>query len=143
MPVTAYIHDPLFLTHNTGSRHPERSERLVAAQALLETRDWYGQLRQLETAQASLEDVARVHDPAYIERVAESAPDWPSIQWELGCDFASLGEVERGLEHLRNYVRRGGATYQFRHCRLPEGRGDVQTFEREYEAAKERLRRMY
>lgn len=66
---TAYIYDPLFLRHDTGSRHPEHSARLTAAQSLLEQQPWYGDLHQLSASPASLESIGRVHTSEYVERV--------------------------------------------------------------------------
>jgi acetoin utilization deacetylase AcuC-like enzyme len=66
---TAYIYDPLFLNHDTGSRHPERSQRVSAAHALLSSQDWFSTLHQMETRPAEEQWVSTVHDAGYIERV--------------------------------------------------------------------------
>jgi len=66
---TAYIYDPLFLNHDTGSRHPERSQRVSAAHALLSSQDWFSTLHQLETRPAEEQWISTIHDTGYIERV--------------------------------------------------------------------------
>ena len=66
---TAYIYDPLFLNHDTGSRHPERSERLVSAHGHLSQQEWFNDLYQLKPAPADLQWVRTVHDPGYVERI--------------------------------------------------------------------------
>jgi acetoin utilization deacetylase AcuC-like enzyme len=67
--IDVYYH-PLFLEHETGD-HPENKERLVAAtHALL---DSGLELEWVTPVPASVEAIARVHDPAYIESVREMA----------------------------------------------------------------------
>ena len=69
---TAYIYDPLFLSHNTGSRHPECSNRLVSAHGLLSDQDWYDCLHQYQSKVADLDAVGLVHDADYIARVEQA-----------------------------------------------------------------------
>ena len=66
---TAYIYDPLFLNHDTGSRHPERSQRVSAAHDLLSGQNWFSTLIQMETRSAEHQWISAVHDADYIERV--------------------------------------------------------------------------
>ena len=67
---TAYVHDPVFETHDTGRGHPERSQRLVAAQELISRQDWYGDLQQVAAAPVAKQWIEAVHRPGYAERIA-------------------------------------------------------------------------
>ena len=70
---TAYIYDPLYLTHDTGSHHVERPERLLAIKAAFAR---YGLVQEdgyLAPPAATLEQLARVQDRAYIRRVEQIA----------------------------------------------------------------------
>jgi acetoin utilization deacetylase AcuC-like enzyme len=69
---TAFVYDPLFLNHDTGRSHPERSQRLVAAHDLIQSRPWYSDLIQLKPAPADLKWVETIHDKRYIERVHQA-----------------------------------------------------------------------
>lgn len=69
---TAYIYDPLFLNHNTGSRHPEKSERVSAAHDMLSNQEWYSSLRTLDTRAAEHQWLSTVHDLEYIDRVRKA-----------------------------------------------------------------------
>ena len=72
MSRTAFIYDPLFLNHNTGSRHPERSERLVSAHDLISAQSWFDALTHLKPKPADLSALKMIHDPGYIARVEQA-----------------------------------------------------------------------
>ena len=72
MTNTAFIYDPLFLNHDTGPHHPERSERLVSAYDHLSSLHWFNGLIQLKPRSAQLQWIATVHDSEYIERVKQA-----------------------------------------------------------------------
>ena len=86
---TAYIYDPLFLSHYTGSRHPECSERLTSAHAMLSRQEWFDSLHQYPTRKASPDTVQLIHDPGYIDRVQRACEsgvrhiDTPMFQFQL------------------------------------------------------------
>ncbi len=69
---TALLYDPVFLHHHTGVHHPERSERLSAAYHLLGAQTWFKNLHHLNSEKAQLGRVKEVHNPAYINRVAQA-----------------------------------------------------------------------
>lgn len=70
-PRTAFLYDPLFLRHRTGWKHPEQSLRLRAIIARLhETRQW-DELLHLAPRDATRDELAAIHDPAYIAALAE------------------------------------------------------------------------
>lgn len=66
---TAFIYDPIFLNHDTGAGHPERSQRLSSAYNVLSTQAWFGKLQHLKTAKADLQWLSAIHDDRYIDRV--------------------------------------------------------------------------
>jgi acetoin utilization deacetylase AcuC-like enzyme len=69
---TAYIHDSLFLDHDTGTGHPERSARLVAIQEMISGQDWYHDLHQLSPVSVDQKWIELVHGAGYAERIREA-----------------------------------------------------------------------
>ena len=79
MMKTAYVYDPVFSNHDTGSRHPERSARVVAAHGLLSSQEWFDSLMPLPTRAAEQQWISTIHDDNYIRRVqaaCESGERW-------------------------------------------------------------------
>jgi acetoin utilization deacetylase AcuC-like enzyme len=71
----AYITHPACSLHDMGEAHPESPARLsVIEDRLLETGFEFA-LRRFESPAATREQLARVHDPAYVERIFTLAPD--------------------------------------------------------------------
>ena len=68
---TAYCFDPLFLEHQTEWGHPERAERLIAIDTLLQTRPYYEDLVRVAPRRAESKHIELVHDPAYIKRARQ------------------------------------------------------------------------
>lgn len=71
---TAYITHPDCLRHDMGAYHPECPERLQAIHDSLVGGGLYARLQHHQAPPATREQLARVHSPAYIERVERSAP---------------------------------------------------------------------
>jgi acetoin utilization deacetylase AcuC-like enzyme len=74
----AIIYSPAFLTHDTGSFHPENAGRLTAIVAALEKAPWTTHLDWREpTSVAQREDVdnliAQIHNPRYVTALREIA----------------------------------------------------------------------
>ncbi|MHB1296091.1 MAG: histone deacetylase family protein [Anaerolineae bacterium] len=67
-----YVYDPIFLQHHTG-QHPERPARLAAIIDLLHHQGLLDALTLLTAAEASPEELARVHQPELIQRVQQFA----------------------------------------------------------------------
>ncbi|MBK8010376.1 MAG: histone deacetylase [Deltaproteobacteria bacterium] len=72
MPVSvSIVRDPRFRAHRPGPHHPETPLRLASVdQAIdraLEEQEFV--CEEIEPASASLDDLERVHDPAYVRRV--------------------------------------------------------------------------
>src|SRR6266581_9501060 len=68
---TALIYDPIFLEHITPRNHPERPQRLEMAMKVLEALNWLERdgLVQMAPRAASEDELAAVHDRAYIHEV--------------------------------------------------------------------------
>jgi len=69
---TGIVTDDSYLEHDTGAGHPERPDRLRAIRRLIESEpspDWL----PIAARDASLEELARVHVPEHVERVAATA----------------------------------------------------------------------
>src|SRR5258708_16957000 len=73
MMTTALIYDPIFLEHLTPSGHPERPQRVELAFKYLEGLRWLERdgLVQLLPRAATIDEMAAVHERAYIEEVEE------------------------------------------------------------------------
>jgi acetoin utilization deacetylase AcuC-like enzyme len=69
----AIVDDPLFAAHRAGESHPERPERLMAARDALATTSLSLERRTLTARDATDEELARVHDAAYVEQLGQSA----------------------------------------------------------------------
>src|SRR6266704_2393831 len=72
---TALIYDPIFLEHITPRNHPERPQRLEMAMKVLEALNWLERdgLVQMAPRAASEDELAAVHDRAYIHEVEAAA----------------------------------------------------------------------
>jgi acetoin utilization deacetylase AcuC-like enzyme len=69
---TGIVTDETFLEHDTGAGHPERADRLRAIHRWLEQQkpdDWI----RVAARDASAEELARVHIPEHVQRVAATA----------------------------------------------------------------------
>lgn len=72
MPAIGLVYDPLYLEHDTG-RHLENAERLVAVVRHLEQSGLSARLRSLPARDATVDELAFVHDGAYVELVRQAA----------------------------------------------------------------------
>lgn len=71
---TWLISHPACLLHDPGPGHPERSERLEAILRALAAPE-FAHLVRREAPRATLEQLSRVHDRAYVERVLAAMPE--------------------------------------------------------------------
>ena len=72
---TAYISHPDCFKHDMGMYHPESPQRLVAIENQLKAIGLLSQLQRYDAPLASIEQLARVHTPNYIESIRRAAPD--------------------------------------------------------------------
>ncbi len=71
---TAYITHPDCLLHDTGEGHPESAARLRAIDDRLMAAQLYDFLHHYEAPEATREQLARCHDPVYLEQVERLMP---------------------------------------------------------------------
>ena len=67
MSAAVYLSHPSSLLHDTGA-HPERAARIVAIEAQLAGRDWFGYERR-ESAPAAREALAAVHSAEHVDAI--------------------------------------------------------------------------
>jgi acetoin utilization deacetylase AcuC-like enzyme len=73
MPQTGIIHDPRYLLHETGSFHPERSDRLRAIEKRLKEDHWLEKFQEIVPRKATSDEILLVHDRGHLEEVARTA----------------------------------------------------------------------
>lgn len=64
-----WLYDPLFCVHDTGRSHVESPQRLTVILAELQRRNLLAELNLVSFRRAAPEQIALVHDPAYVELV--------------------------------------------------------------------------
>jgi acetoin utilization deacetylase AcuC-like enzyme len=69
---TGIVIDSRYQDHYTGKNHPERPARISALLSLIETYQRPG-LKRFEPRLATPEEVALIHDPSHVDRVAATA----------------------------------------------------------------------
>jgi len=65
---TGLLYDPVYLAHDTGFGHPERSERLSSAIDYIRRQPFFPELVSVLPHSAGSEWVQQIHTPRYIER---------------------------------------------------------------------------
>ena len=65
---TGFVYDPVFLGHDPGRGHPERSARLVATMERLGREPWFEELVRTEADPCPSEWLESVHAPEYVAR---------------------------------------------------------------------------
>jgi acetoin utilization deacetylase AcuC-like enzyme len=70
---TAIVRDDLCLQHRNGGAHPERPERLATLHALIDSPAFAGRLAALPPRDATDEEILRVHTPAHLAAIADTA----------------------------------------------------------------------
>jgi acetoin utilization deacetylase AcuC-like enzyme len=68
MARTGVVIDPRYMDHETGAGHPERPERIAVLLPLVDAAP--GDITRVPARPASGDELALVHDPAYVEEVA-------------------------------------------------------------------------
>jgi acetoin utilization deacetylase AcuC-like enzyme len=96
--------------HDGGARHPERPSRLVAVMEGVDALGPELEVVSPAVAEASVEELARVHDPGYLTRLAAfcaegggdidadtyARPDsWTAARRAAGAGLAALAELEQ------------------------------------------------
>jgi len=73
MSKVGHVFHPQYLLHDTGPGHPERADRLRAIESMLEQSQLIEKLERISIRPATFEEIALVHDPKHINRVARTA----------------------------------------------------------------------
>ncbi|MCP3911299.1 MAG: histone deacetylase [Actinomycetia bacterium] len=104
--------------HDTASWHPERAARLPAVDRAIAESGLADVLLPLAPRQATLDELARAHDIAYLEALerfvqaggGELDPDthastgsWNTARWAAGCGLAAVEAINQG-EATRGFV---------------------------------------
>src|SRR5882724_10992099 len=88
MMTTALIYDPIFLEHIPPARHPDRPGRLAEAVNVLEALDWLDGKRdglvQLAPREATIDELATVHERDYIQAVENASQEAARLESEGG-----------------------------------------------------------
>ena len=71
MKRTGYLHDNRYILHDTGPRHPETADRLLAVYEGIKADGLLEQLTMIPASRADLKWIEAIHDPAYIRRFEE------------------------------------------------------------------------
>ena len=95
MTTVLYTH-PACLDHDPGSGHPECPARLSSVLAALDG-EAFSALERREAPLASQEQIARVHDPRYVEAVLAAIPE----QGRRGLDADTVASPGSGEAALR------------------------------------------
>ena len=95
MTTLLYTH-PACLEHDPGNFHPESPARLRAVLAALETQD-FARLERREAPEAAIDDIARVHPRALIERLLAAVPQTGHV----GIDADTVLSPASGRAALR------------------------------------------
>ncbi len=90
------VDDPLFDQHRSRGYHPERPERLEAARHALARGVAAGvATAPLEARDATDEEIARAHDPAYLEALASLAGKHAALDADTFVSPASVAAARR------------------------------------------------
>ena len=119
---TAYISHPLCLKHDMGSDHPECPARIHAIEDQLIASGLFGYLQHHDAPEVTREQLLRVHDAAYIDSIAATAPKQGRVMLDgdtemnpftypaalraagavvMGVDLVMAGKVENAFCNIR------------------------------------------
>src|SRR5881394_1039461 len=91
----AVAFDPIFLEHRTPPGHPERPERLSAARKGLDTATLTARKVPLAARDASDDELARVHAPAYLEALRRADGQQGYLDSDTYCSQSSVRAARR------------------------------------------------
>ncbi len=99
MHALGIVRDPLFKRHENGPHHPERPSRLEAIDEMLAAFEHRDRLHTLTPRDATHEEIARVHSPEHISRIAETRrrevtyldPDTTAGPWSYAAALRAAG----------------------------------------------------
>lgn len=99
--------DPRFLEHKTGHFHPEHPKRLNAIYRMID-QHFKGRLIEIPPQPATLEQIERIHSPAYVKRILKTAeqritslaPDTPISAESYFAAWLAAGACIQGVDSL-------------------------------------------
>jgi len=119
---TAYVYDPLYLKHDEPT-HPENSRRLEQTLHHLQEGGLLERLQSITARDASIEEVAAVHRPSYIEEIraaSEGSQGWLDPDTYVGPhSYAAALRAAGGLLQAVQAVQQGQANNAFALVRPP------------------------
>jgi len=92
----AYIFDPLYLEHKTGSYHPEKPERLQAIQDHLQKKGFFNKVGITKPLPANREQLRLIHSKEYVDSII-SFSGQDNIVLDGGDTVLSAGSVEAAI----------------------------------------------
>lgn len=106
MKRVGFIYDDIFLRHEPPDGHPERTRRLTQILAVLQASELWDKLIHIKPRKADFEDIALVHDRAYIERIKNFTtgyldPDTYMSEHTLEAALHAAGAVIEAVERCR------------------------------------------
>ncbi len=103
--------DERFLEHKTGHFHPEHPKRLDAVYRMID-RHFNDRLISIPPEPATLEQIERIHSPAYVKRILRTseqritslAPDTPISADSYRAAWLAAGACIKGVDSLMNGI---------------------------------------
>lgn len=90
MKKTGLIYHPDYLKHKTGLSHPESPERLKACLKALKKSQYSEKLHEVNPTSATVDQVAYVHDPDYIQFVKSTSENGGMLDFDTVVSVGSF-----------------------------------------------------
>jgi acetoin utilization deacetylase AcuC-like enzyme len=103
MKKVGFVYDEIFLRHEPPAWHPDTAERLVRIVDTLKTSGLWPKVLSCKPRRACYDDIARVHTPAYIEKIrlcgaGELDPDTYTSRDSFEVAMYAAGAVIEAVE---------------------------------------------
>ncbi len=96
MKCVGIVRDPLYLKHSNGPGHPESPQRLEAINRMLEDFPQKDQLVAITPRDATIEELAWIHESRYIERIEKTREsDYTMLDPDTGATSDSYDAAVR------------------------------------------------
>jgi acetoin utilization deacetylase AcuC-like enzyme len=73
-----YLSDDCYLLHNTGTRHPESPQRLIAIRQALQECGAASRWQSIKPRKANFEELELIQDPAHVQRIEQASKRAPT-----------------------------------------------------------------
>lgn len=101
---TGFLYNPIFLQHDTGTGHPECSDRLITTMQYLHDQPWFTTLQLFSPRQAERHWIESVHDNDYIKRAEDTC--------KAGATFLDVMDVSVCKQSFDVALRATGGTLE-------------------------------